>query len=266
MRRKQLPRKTVYYTNEETDEFSSVEITPKRIDENWRYLRRGVGWSVKRFLSYRLLAPPTAYAFCRIKLRWQVKNKRVLKEVQGKKQGYFLYGNHTQQTADAFIPSLAVYPKSVYVIVHANNVSMPVLGRVNAYMGALPLPDTLKAAQNFREAVRTRYEEGNVVMIYPEAHIWPYYTGIRNFSAASFRYPAELNAPCFCMTTVYEKRKRGKRPRAVTYLDGPFYPDPSLPRKERAQALRDAVYETMKARSALGDCEYIRYERKAEES
>ena len=266
--KKSLPIKTVYYTDEHNDEFSSAVITPKRIDENWKYLRRDFGWHFKRFLSYWVIAHPVGWLFCKWKFHWTVKNKKVIKEIKKKgkkKQGFFMYGNHTQQTGDAVIPSLCVNPRSVYIVVHANNVSMPYLGRVTPYMGALPLPDNLKAARNFKEAVHTRYKQGNIVLVYPEAHIWPYYTGIRDFPTTSFRYPVELNAPCFTMTNTYQKRKWSKKPKIVSYMDGPFYPDESLPPKERAQELRNRIYAKMKERSALSNCEYIRYLPKEEE-
>ena len=258
------PIKTVYYEDESKDEFSSAVITPKTIDETWQYLQKGFSWQVKRFVSYRLFAPIIGYFYCRIRLGWRLKNKSVLKGLRNKKQGYFVYGNHTQQTADAFIPSFVSFPKSTYVIVHANNVSMPYLGRITPYLGALPLPDTLRAARNFKRAVHTRYQQGSAVFIYPEAHIWPYYTRIRNFPAASFRYPVDLDAPSFCVTTTYQRRKFWKTPRAVTYVDGPFYPDKTLPIKERVQTLRDEIYAKMQERSKLSTCEYIRYERKGE--
>lgn len=252
------PTKTVYYTDERNDEFSKAKITPKPIDENWRYLRRGVLWNIKRFITYRLFAHPIGFLYVKIKFLWRVKNRKVLKSIP-KKQGFFLYGNHTQAIADAFVPSLSVFPRPVYTIVHANNVSMPVLGKLNAYMGALPVPDNLKSARNFYAAVRTRYAEGNGVMIYPEAHIWPYFIGIRSFPATSFRYPVTLGAPCFVLTNTYQRRRRGKKPKLITYLDGPIYPDTDLHPKLAAQKLRNQAYQMMRRRSKNSNCEYIRY-------
>ena len=257
-----FPVKTVYYTDERNDEFSTAQITPKYIDEHWQYIRRGVWWQIKRFILYRLLAHPIGFLYLKCKFGWKVKNRRILKRIP-KSQGCFLYGNHTQAIADAFVPSLCVFPRSVYTIVHANNVSMPVLGKLNAYMGALPVPNTLKSARNFRAAISTRFQEGNGVMIYPEAHIWPYYIGIRNFPATAFRYPAQHHAPCFVLTNTYQRR-RGKKPRMVTYLDGPFYPDKSLPPKAATQKLRNDIYSVMTQRSGQSNCEYIRYVKREE--
>ena len=253
-----LPIKTVYYTDEQNDEFSTAKITPKYIDESWNYLPCGRSWKVKRFFLYRVLAHPIGWVYLKIRFGWRVKNRQILKKIP-KLQGCFIYGNHTQAIADAFVPSLSVFPRPVYTIVHSNNVSMPVLGKLNAYMGALPVPNTLKSARNFQKAISVRYGEGNGVMIYPEAHIWPYFVGIRNFPETAFRYPAHCNAPCIVLTNTYQRRKWRKRPRLVTYIDGPFYPDQTLPPKPAAKALRDQVYKVMKGRSEQSNCEYIRY-------
>ena len=64
------------------------------------------------------------------------------------------------------------------------------------------------------------------------------------------------------MTNTYKKRKLFKRPRIVSYIDGPFYPDESLPKREQAEELRNRIYDKMKERSNLSDCEYIRYLKK----
>ena len=58
-----------------------------------------------------------------------------------KKKGYFIYGNHTQDIGDAFMPNMFSAPQDSYIIVHANNVSMPFLGRITPSLGALPLPE-----------------------------------------------------------------------------------------------------------------------------
>ncbi len=256
------PVKTLYYTDERNDEFSAPRIDAKVIDETYPYIRTGLGWRLGRFVSYRLIAMPIAWLFCKIGLHSRLCNRQVLKKVKG--TGCFVYGNHTQQFADAFLPNLLLCPRQVYVIVHPDNVSMPVLGKVTPYLGALPLPGNLKAMRNFRDALSRRIEEGNCVVVYPEAHIWPYYTGIRDFPATSFKYPVELQVPSFAMTTTYHRRRFGRKPRTVTYLDGPFYPDERLPRRQQSQELRDRIHAAMAARSRLSDYEYIRYEKKEE--
>lgn len=260
---KNSPIKTVYYTDERNDEFSAPVIHPRVIDENWDYAPTGSAWKAKHFLAYRLCAMPLAWLYCKLVLHSTFRNLEVLKAAEG--TGCFVYGNHTQQISDAFLPNLALCPRQVFVIVHPDNVSMPVLGNVTPYLGALPLPGNLKAMRNFKAALKQRIEESCCILIYPEAHIWPYYTGIRDFPATSMKYPVELGVPSYAMTTTYRRRRFGKRPRTVTYLDGPFYPDTSLSPRQQVQDLRDRIHEAMVQRSRKSDCEYIRYIKKERE-
>ena len=171
-------------------------------------------------------------------------------------------GNHTNAIADALIPSRISYPTDAYVIVHPDNVSMPVLGRITPSLGAIPLPDDGAAARNFVKAVQGEIERHHCVVLYPEAHIWPYYTKIRPFSDASFRYPARAAAPVYCFTNTYQRRGKGNAVDIVTYLDGPFYADKNCSAKEQRAMLRDQVYERMVQRSSNNNVELIRYIKK----
>ena len=256
-------RKVIYYTDELNDEFSVAQITPKKIDGNYVYLRDGLFRRFTHFFWYRVVATPIAFFYVKLKFRQKTVGREAFKECR--KRGYFLYGNHTQDIADAFIPTLITFPKTVYVIVHPNNVSMPVLGRITPSLGALPIPNDFSGYRNFKEAINTRYEEGNCITVYPEAHIWPYYTRIRPFADTSFDYPAKLGAPVFAFTNTYRKRRFFKHPRIVTVIDGPFYPDMEKPVRRRRAELRDKVYNAMCRRAELSDhvqIKYIRQEKK----
>lgn len=257
-------RRVIYYSDELNDEFSLAQITPKRIDENYRYVYGSVFKRFTHFFWYRIVATPIAYLYTRLAFHHKIIGRDILKKYKG--TGYFLYGNHTQDIADAFIPSMLNFPKDDYVIVHPNNVSMPILGRITPSLGALPLPDDMAAYRNFMQAVELRIRQKNAVVIYPEAHIWPYYTGIRPFGDVSFSYPVKLNAPVFCFTNTYQKRRFGSEPEIVTYIDGPFYPDKGLSLKEQKKELRDKVYECMSERAKKSDVIKIEYIKRVEEN
>lgn len=288
---KRPPIKTVYYNNELTDEFSLAVITPKKIDGNYKYDR--IGGRLLHFIFYRIIAIPTAFFYLHLSHHHKIvgrekikafiaeaknderrrrREEKALRHAQKQSataavspRSCFIYGNHTQATADALIPTFITHPANAYVIVHPNNVSMPVLGRITPYIGALPLPDDIAASRNFRAIIDKRVREGSPIFIYPEAHIWPYYTGIRPFPDDSFYYPIKYNVPVFCFTNTYKRRGNGK-PRIVTYVDGPFYPDGELPLKERRRELRDRVYDCMKQRSLESDVVWIEYRPADEDS
>ena len=251
-----LNPKVIYYKNELEDEFSSARITPKVIDSHYKY-EGGKLFFLGRLFFYEIIAKPLAFCFMKLKFGHKVVNKHLLKDA--KKEGYFLYGNHTNDIADALIPSLTVFPKDVFVIVHPNNVSMPFLGKITPFLGALPLPDDLKAAKNFNTAILHKIEKKHCVTIYPEAHIWPYYTKIRPFKDTSFSYPLKLGAKVFCFTNTYQKRRFRKTPRIVTYINGPFTPDSNLGPKEQRADLRNQVYDAMCQAAMHNNVELIKY-------
>lgn len=258
-----MEQKIVYYTDELNDEFSEAQITPRRIDESYRY-EPGIMGTLGRGIIYYGIMRPFAWAYMQIAFGHRIVNKKVLRDYRH--TGYFLYGNHTNPVADAFIPSMLTSPKGVYVIVHPNNVSMPVLGRLTPCMGALPLPDTLDAMKNFSRRIEKVVKKGACVTIYPEAHIWPFYTGIRPFKKDSFGYPISCKVPVFCFTNTYQKRRFFKNPRMVTYIEGPFFPEDDLPTGKKKETLRNSVYEAMLKNTVHNNVELIKYVKKEEDT
>ena len=196
--------------------------------------------------------------YCRLFLHIRVKNAKVLKKC---KTGFFLYANHTQPVGDVFIPALCCFPKRIYTVVSPANFDIPFIGKILFPLGALPIPNSIKGMKEFGLALNQRVSEGHPVIIYPEAHVWPYYTGIRPFSSVSFKYPEKYGVPAFCMTTTYQKRKFGRKPKMTVYINGPFTGCGETS-KERAESLRNTVHDCMCENSKMSNCEYIKYESK----
>lgn len=256
-------KRVIYYTDELNDEFSTAVITPKKIDSSWKYINDTPFKRFTHFFWYRIIATPLAWIFLKLKFSHKIIGKDILpKNKKDKTNGYFIYGNHTQDIADALIPSMICFPKDVYTIVHPNNVSMPILGKITPSMGALPLPDDMGGFKNLFSAIKKRATDGNVICIYPEAHIWPYYTDIRPFVDDSFGYPISLNIPIYCFTNTYQLHKN--KVKLITYVDGPFFPDKTKTRAEQRAEIRNKVYETMKERAKNNNVKVIEYIRREE--
>jgi len=247
---------TIYYKDELNDEFSKGGITPIEIDENYRY-EGTVLRPVARGFFYHFLAKTIGTLILKIGFGHRIVGKEKFKVIG--KSAYYLYGNHTNPIPDAFIPTIINITKSTFVIVHPDNVSMPVLGKITPSLGAVPLPNGMKAYKNYSSYLDRIADKNRAVAIYPEAHIWPYYTHIRPFKADSFHYPVKYDVPVFCFTNTYQKRLFFKKPRMVTYIDGPFYPDTSLSKPERVKKLREQVYSSMTEASKNNTVEFIKY-------
>ena len=251
-------KKIIYYEDELNDEFSGTHIEPIKIDENYKYIHKNPLWNICSYCLQNIISIPIKILYSKLKFRIKYFGKENIKKY--KKQGYFIYSNHTQNFADTFIPSNPIYPKRNFFIVNPENVSMKGLKNFVQMLGAIPIPDNKKAMENFLECIEQKIDKGYAITIYPEAHIWPYYTKIRPFKDVSFAYPAKLLKPVFCMTNTYQAYGKNKdKIQIVTYIDGPFLPDENLSIKERKLNLRNKVYDKMVERSKSSNVEYIKY-------
>ena len=247
-----------YYSDELNDDFAFTGITPKRIPSNYKYIHHSPIYKFFEFLLYFVIAKPLVWIANKTVLKQRFKNHLTVKH--SKLPGAFVYANHTQLAADAYTPNIFFYKKN-NVIVGPEAVSIPGIRGMVAMLGGLPLPSTLEGMMNFTRAIQKISDKGQHITIYPEAHIWPYYTEIRPFVSGSFRYPVNANKPVVVLTNTYVPiGKKQKRFRLVTHIDGPFYPDLSLDKKDAIEKLRNEVYDCMVKRSKeIKQFEHYRY-------
>ena len=253
--------KIIYYEDELNDEFSKSSIEPRIIDENYKYVHKNPLWNLCSFVLQNILSVPIKILYAKIKFRIKYIGKEKIKPY--KNEGYFIYGNHTQPFADTFIPSIPMYPKRNFLIVNPVNISLKGTGTLVEMLGAMPIPSNKSAMKNFLEAIKQKMNKGYAITIYPEAHIWPYYTKIRPFKDVSFKYPVQLEKPAFCITNTYQSYGRNnKKIKIVSYIDGPFYPNKELTLKEQQKELRNKIYNCMEERSKNSNIEHIKYIKK----
>lgn len=252
-----MRRKTILYRDELNDELSGIKRKTIKIDEDYKYIRKSAVWNIFAFIIYRVIMISFAFIYIKLKFQHKVKNKKVLKSAKG--SGYFMYGNHALIAGDAFIPNIINFPRKTFMVVHPDNISVKITKLFVEMCGALPVPNTNSAFKNFFQAIENCIDNKCVVQIYPEAHIWPYYTKIRPFKSTSFRYPIKYDVPTYCITNTFHKKRFSRVPKIVTYVDGPFYADKSLPIKEQEKNLRDIIFETMSKRSEYNSYEYFNY-------
>lgn len=253
--------KIIYYEDELNDEFSKSSIEPRIIDENYKYVHKNPLWNLCSFVLQNILSVPIKILYAKIKFRIKYIGKEKIKLYRN--EGYFIYGNHTQPFADTFIPSIPMYPKRNFFIVNPVNISLKGTGTLVEMLGAMPIPSNKSAMKNFLEAIKQKMNKGYAITIYPEAHIWPYYTKIRPFKDVSFKYPIQLEKPAFCITNTYQSYgKNNKKIKIVSYIDGPFYPNKELTLKEQQKELRNKIYNCMVERSKNSNIEHIKYIKK----
>ncbi len=254
--------KEIHYYQTYTDDFVFSKNQDFQLPEDYLWVNETKGHQLLEKILLKV-AGVFANIYCRVFLHAKVVNKKVLR--QCKEEGIFLFGNHTQEVGDVFLPKLLCGGKRYFAIASAANLGIPVIGKLLPWLGALPIPNDFRKMKDFKQAVYKRIEEKKCIVIYPEAHVWPYCTWIRPFPATSFHYPVESKTPSYAMTTTYQKRKWGKKPKISIYVDGPFYAEEGLSKKQQREKLRDTVYGVMKDRSQNSNYDYMIYKLKGRE-
>jgi len=250
--------KTYYYSDPLNDDFAGTRIRTRPLRESFRYIHRGFLWRAAEFILYRLVAQPLVFLILKLGYGQSFRNRICLR--RAKKSGAYFYANHTNALLDAYCPNIVRYGRRTHIIAGPDTMSIPGLNGLLEMLGVIPIGSSSRQKLEMERCVFRRAAEGRNIAIYPEAHIWPYYTGIRPFPAASFRFPARDGLPVYAMTNCYRARLIGRRPRVVTYIDGPFFPDESLGERENRAYLRDLCYNAMKERTEkYSDYEYRRY-------
>ncbi len=257
-----MKNKTYYYQDELSDEFSGITRNKINIDQNYKYMHSSWLWNFSAWITYHLLVLPYDFVYMKLYHHLKIVNRQCFK--QCKKQGYYLYANHTNVPSDGFLPALLTFPKRDYVVVSSENLAIKGTRNIMQMIGAIPVP-SFKGMRNFINTMKTRINQNYAICIYPEAHIWPYYTKIRNFKSDSFRYPCLCFCPSYCFTVTYQKRKHSTKPKMTVYCDGPFYVNNELNEVDQREDLRNRIYNTMVERSKNSTYSYNTYIKKEKE-
>lgn len=248
-------KKIIYYETYEDDVVKNKN-QDYNIKKNYKWIHNNI---IYRFFSNILyvIAYILSFFYCKFFLHVKIKNRKILNKY--KNQGYFLYGNHTQNIGDVVIPGHVCKNKRIYTIVSQANLGLAGIGPLLPMLGAIPIPNSINDTKKMWDTISKKIKQKKCIVIYPEAHVWPYYTKIRPYPDTSFKFPVECDAASFAFTTTYYKRKFGKKPGIVVYVDGPFLPDKNISKKKRQEKLRNEIYDCMIKRSANSTYEYIEY-------
>lgn len=256
----------VYYRDELNDDFAGNDISAVKVGSDFPFYPKGLLWRIGEFIAYYLIAIP-AVALIWLVSGFTIHGRRKIRALRKKlraegDKGFFLYANHTHWL-DAFCGPLVCFPTKSQVLVSPDTVSIKGIRTFVQMLGAIPVPTEREAVPLFIDAIERRIDEGRAVMIFPEAHIWPYCAFVRDFKAGSFRYPVKQGVPAVAVCVTYTRRKLLrfiKTPHRHVYISDPFFPDPSLSAPEAKQKLRDEVYDWLKKTAEEhSDYEYVRY-------
>lgn len=241
----------VRYYRSFDDDFSENRGQDFRLPRGYKFSGHSVFWKLGSLLLYPitlLIALIYEKCFLHARVRFSARPPR----------SCFLYGNHTQTLGDVLMPFLICFPHRPKIICAPANLGIPVIGKLLPLGGALPIPDNLSDLKRFEEAVLEASKKHPIV-IYPEGHLWPYYTGIRPLKPAAFHY--QNTGEAFVATTTYQRSRFRRGPKITLVVDGPIGVQADLSRKERQRELQKDVLKVMERRAKESDYDYIIYKK-----
>ena len=251
----------IYWVDEANDDW---DTGTQRADVygKVRLERRGIFALISNIFYYGFIVP--VLGLCLIFTGVKVVGKKKLKELKKKRVGYFFMSNHAG-IKDVLVPHRLALPTRANTIGYSNAEDGFLLRSIVPMLGYFPIPDDPHKLPLFKRAIEWSIREKHQpVSIFPEAHLWPMYTGVRNFSRVSFRYPVDLDVPVVPLFFARRKR-RGfwrlfKHPRVTCLVGDPLYPQKEGTLKERMTDLRDRTYESLLTMSrSIEQEDYYRY-------
>lgn len=267
MKVKQENKRIIYYSDELNDDFGNIELKKDDVSEKYKYERNFFEKTFGNFL-YWCVAKPILGSYSLIK-GMKIEGKENLKEyyklLKEMNTGGFIYANHVSNEDAFYIQCLIINKKRVNVIANSNILSSKILTFFTRQLGYIPLANSLKGQAKMMKGIeyylKNRKEH---ILIFPEAHIWPFYTKIRPFKSAAFHYPAKYNTPVLPIVTTFKERKnKNKKPRKVVKICKPIVPNKDLDSKSNKEFLRNETYNSMVAASlSYKQMEYIKYIKK----
>lgn len=264
-------KKVVYYQDEKNDDFFNMnkeDLKQVDVDRNYNYLPKSFVFKFLSFIFYYIIALPLLTVANLVLFRTRTKGRKNIKNL--KNQGFFVYANHTNYK-DAWVTPISVARfRKNYVIAEKTAVRIRFVGQLVKAGGGLPVADTPTGLKNLSKAIETIINKKQIVTIFPEAHIWPYYTGVRPFPSTSFRFAAKTGAPAVPVAIAYKQKwflGDIRKPRQVVYIGKPVFPKPELSVKENAEYLNQQCHEfirvTLEAESTYSYVEYVKQNQEA---
>jgi len=253
--------KVIYYSDIYNDDFDQTSLKRLPIPTNYKYKRDNFFLNILYCFIYYGLAKPILSIGCFFN-GVRVGNRKKLKELRKCGSGVFLYGNHVA-FMDAFKMQAYIIHRRTNIIGFTDslNINWFVSFLVKA-IGYLPLPleGDYSHLRDLDEAIKFYINKKQHILIYPEAHVWPYYTKIREFKNGSFHYPAKLNKPIMPFVTIWKKVWWRKKPVQVIVFGDLIYPKEGLSVHENRDYLHDECLKAMqKISSSYKQTEYIKY-------
>lgn len=262
MKKEWKNKKVVIWDDEFHNEFVENNLDHPPVKENYVFHRENKFTSFFSNVVYFFLLKPVLSLYLYLS-GTRVIGRNNLKAV--KDIGCYLYSNYVSFNDTYKIQALVVQNKRVDVIGYSDISKKKIKGKLAANFGYIPLPlkEDLVNTEKMVKSLDYRVMNKHDILIFPEAHMWPYYTHIRDFKWGSFAYPTRTMSPIVPIVTVFRSVWYSKKPKETIIIGKPIYPKMGFNAHQNKMFLYQECLNAMrKISDSYNQPEYIQYIKK----
>ena len=207
-------------------------------------LHHSVIYKILSGLLY-LIAYPILFIVTKVWLGLKIDGKENLSKVGDE---YITVANHINMIDSAMI-ALSIFPRVPYFLTLQSNLEIPFIKYLVMLFRGIPIPRNIAGKEKMVNTINKLLKSGEVVGIYPEGHLIPYYNGIREFKNGAFIFSVKNQVPILPILFTYREAtgiiKLIKRKPFITLtILSPEFPNPEIS-KESVLKLKNRVYRKM---------------------
>lgn len=207
-------------------------------------LHHSVIYKILSGLLY-LIAYPILFIVTKVWLGLKIEGRENLSKVGDE---YITVANHINMIDSAMI-ALSIFPRVPYFLTLQSNLEIPFIKYLVMLFRGIPIPRNMAGKEKMVNTINKLLKSGEVVGIYPEGHLIPYYNGIREFKNGAFSFSVKNQVPILPILFTYREAtgiiKLIKRKPFITLtILSPEFPNPKIS-KESVLELKNRVYRKM---------------------
>ena len=193
-----------------------------------------------------LIAHPILFLVTKLWLGLKVEGRENLSKMGDE---YITVANHINMIDCAMI-ALAIFPRIPYFLTLQSNLEIPFIKYLVMLFRGIPIPRKKSGKEKMVNTIDGLLKRGEIVGIYPEGHLIPYYDGIREFKNGAFNFAVRNQVPILPIVFTYREpegiiRFIKRKPFITLTILEPEYPKTEIS-KANVQELKNRVYRKMK--------------------
>ena len=146
-------------------------------------LHHSIIYKILSSLLY-LIAYPILFLITKIWMGLKIEGRENLNKVGDE---YITVANHINMIDCAMI-TLSIFPRIPYFLTLQSNLEIPFIKYLVMLFRGIPIPRNVAGKEKMVNTIDGLLKNGEVVGIYPEGHLIPYYDGIREFKNGAFNF------------------------------------------------------------------------------